>query len=194
MGNCCEMNNYGNSTPGSGDVTGPASSGDGNIAVFNGITGKVIKDGGPAPEAIKSVKLDASINGVFFTVVSGSANFEFGWDATSSQPYLEELGGIDGISLEYIGEQVSTPFASVAIKRSIESNFVLSASTRTYFSGDGAISTADPIFKLGSGGTSDHFSFVSLSANQATINTIFHFLKVVRLGLSVWSAWDFNTF
>jgi hypothetical protein len=33
-------------TPGTGDVDGPASSVNNNIAVFNGITGKIIKDGG----------------------------------------------------------------------------------------------------------------------------------------------------
>ena len=31
---------------GGGDVTGPASSGDGNVVLFDGLTGKVIKDGG----------------------------------------------------------------------------------------------------------------------------------------------------
>jgi hypothetical protein len=29
-----------------GDVTGPASSGDGNVVLFDGLTGKIIKDGG----------------------------------------------------------------------------------------------------------------------------------------------------
>ena len=37
---------------GSGDVTGPASSGDGNLAVFNGTSGKVIQDGGPVPTTV----------------------------------------------------------------------------------------------------------------------------------------------
>lgn len=31
---------------GNGDVTGPASSGDGNVVLFDGLTGKIIKDGG----------------------------------------------------------------------------------------------------------------------------------------------------
>lgn len=31
---------------GSGDVTGPSGAVDGNVAVFNGVTGKIIKDGG----------------------------------------------------------------------------------------------------------------------------------------------------
>jgi hypothetical protein len=34
------------STPGTGDVVGPASATDGNMAVFDGLTGKLIKDGG----------------------------------------------------------------------------------------------------------------------------------------------------
>lgn len=32
---------------GDGDVVGPASSTDGNLAVFDGTTGKLLKDGGP---------------------------------------------------------------------------------------------------------------------------------------------------
>jgi len=36
---------------GSGDVVGPASATDGHFAVFDGITGKKIKDGGSAVQA-----------------------------------------------------------------------------------------------------------------------------------------------
>lgn len=36
---------------GSGDVVGPASSTDGHFAVFDGITGKLLKDGGSAVQA-----------------------------------------------------------------------------------------------------------------------------------------------
>jgi hypothetical protein len=39
----------GGGTPGSGDVVGPDSSTDGHLAVFNGTTGKLIKDGGAVP-------------------------------------------------------------------------------------------------------------------------------------------------
>lgn len=39
---------------GTGDVVGPASSTDNNIAVFNGVTGKIIKDGGTTITAINS--------------------------------------------------------------------------------------------------------------------------------------------
>jgi hypothetical protein len=42
---------------GTGDVIGPTTATDGNVAVFNGTTGKVIKDGGFAP-ASASTKLD----------------------------------------------------------------------------------------------------------------------------------------
>lgn len=41
-----EIADLSTSGPGGGDVSGPASSVDGNIAVFDGTTGKIIKDGG----------------------------------------------------------------------------------------------------------------------------------------------------
>jgi hypothetical protein len=37
---------------GSGDVVGPAASVDGNIAVFDGTTGKLLKDSGSAPTSL----------------------------------------------------------------------------------------------------------------------------------------------
>jgi hypothetical protein len=40
-------------TAGGGDVTGPASSTDNNIAIFNGITGKIIQDGGNTIAQVK---------------------------------------------------------------------------------------------------------------------------------------------
>jgi hypothetical protein len=41
---------------GTGDVTGPANATDNNIAVFDGTTGKKIKDGGPKVEPINQLK------------------------------------------------------------------------------------------------------------------------------------------
>jgi hypothetical protein len=43
-----------------GAVTGPASSTDGNIALFNGATGKVIKDAGIAPSSVGSALITAA--------------------------------------------------------------------------------------------------------------------------------------
>jgi hypothetical protein len=40
---------------GNGDVVGPASSVDGHLAVFDGVSGKLIKDGGPVPTVGESV-------------------------------------------------------------------------------------------------------------------------------------------
>ena len=37
-------------TAGSGDVVGPAGAGDGHVALFDGTTGKLIKDGGRSDE------------------------------------------------------------------------------------------------------------------------------------------------
>lgn len=48
----------GSSGGGTGDVTGPASSTDGNIAEFNGATGKIIKDGGVAISTFIKTVLD----------------------------------------------------------------------------------------------------------------------------------------
>lgn len=45
---------------GSGDVTGPSSAGDGNLTVFDGITGKIVKDGGAITAAGKALLDDAT--------------------------------------------------------------------------------------------------------------------------------------
>jgi hypothetical protein len=42
----------GGTPSGAGNVTGPASSTDGNLAVFNGTSGEIIKDGGPVPTSL----------------------------------------------------------------------------------------------------------------------------------------------
>lgn len=61
---------------GTGDVTGPASAVDGNLAVFDGTTGKVIKDGG-AP-----LTLDDAISGVFSSGSNVITNGSFATDAS----------------------------------------------------------------------------------------------------------------
>jgi hypothetical protein len=47
-------------TAGSGDVVGPASATDGNLAVFNGVSGKIIKDGGAVTAAGLALLDDAN--------------------------------------------------------------------------------------------------------------------------------------
>lgn len=58
---------------GSGDVTGPSGATDGNIAVYNGATGKIIKDGGITPSAF--VKLDQTTPQ---TIINGSPTINEG--------------------------------------------------------------------------------------------------------------------
>lgn len=55
-------------------VTGPASSGDGNLALFNGTTGKVIKDGGVVTAAGLALLDDASAAAQATTLGLGTGN------------------------------------------------------------------------------------------------------------------------
>lgn len=54
----------------SGDVVGPASATDGNLAVFDGATGKIIKDGGAIPAGASGANPTASLG---LTAVNGVA-------------------------------------------------------------------------------------------------------------------------
>lgn len=64
------------STPGSGDVVGPASAGDGNVVLFDGTTGKLIKDGGTPSD-----------------LVEAAGSWECLTDGDLTQPELIFLGG-----------------------------------------------------------------------------------------------------
>lgn len=55
-----------------GDVVGPASATDGNLAVFDGTTGKLIKDGGAAPTGTVSSVSVTTANGVSGTVATAT--------------------------------------------------------------------------------------------------------------------------
>lgn len=57
---------------GSGGVTGPASSVDNNIATYNGLTGKVIKDSGVSSTSLHTQNTDTGTTGNTFTVDSDS--------------------------------------------------------------------------------------------------------------------------
>lgn len=57
---------------GSGDVTGPASSVDNNIATYNGLTGKVIKDSGVSSTSLHNQNTDTGTTSNTFTVDSDS--------------------------------------------------------------------------------------------------------------------------
>ena len=56
---------------GSGDVVGPASATDGNLVVFDGTTGKLIKDGGAPPDPTK-VSINAQ-SGTTYTLILADA-------------------------------------------------------------------------------------------------------------------------
>jgi hypothetical protein len=57
---------------GTGDVVGPASAVDGHIAVFDGTTGKLIKDGGALPTGTVSTVSVVSANGFAGTVATAT--------------------------------------------------------------------------------------------------------------------------
>ena len=55
---------------GAGNVTGPVSSTDGDVALFNGTTGKIIKDGGPLPTAGQVILLTVSGSSPTYTATT----------------------------------------------------------------------------------------------------------------------------
>lgn len=84
---------------GSGDVVGPASSVDSNIAVFDGTTGKLLKDGGAAVSSLAttsqlSTKQDTLVSGTNIKTINGSSILGSG-DLTVS-------GGSGGLTLETV--------------------------------------------------------------------------------------------
>lgn len=60
---------------GTGDVVGPASSTDGNLAVFDGATGKLLKDGGPAASAVLDVTSPANSSGTVTLDFGGKSRY-----------------------------------------------------------------------------------------------------------------------
>lgn len=84
---------------GSGDIVGPASSVDNNIAVFDGTTGKLLKDGGAAISSLATTvqlgtKQDALVSGTNIKTINGSSILGSG-DLTVS-------GGSGGLTLETV--------------------------------------------------------------------------------------------
>lgn len=84
---------------GSGDVVGPASSVNNNIAVFDGTTGKLLKDGGAAVSSLAttsqlSTKQDTLVSGTNIKTINGSSILGSG-DLTVS-------GGSGGLTLETV--------------------------------------------------------------------------------------------
>lgn len=58
---------------GSGDVVGPSSATDGHLVVFDGATGKVVKDGGPVPSGGGSTVAINAQSGTTYTLVLADA-------------------------------------------------------------------------------------------------------------------------
>lgn len=58
---------------GSGDVVGPASATDGNLVVFDGATGKLVKDGGPVPSGGSDEVVINAQTGTTYTLVLSDA-------------------------------------------------------------------------------------------------------------------------
>ena len=57
---------------GTGDVVGPASATDGNLAVFDGTTGKLLKDGGGVPSVTGMVVGPASATNLHIALFDGA--------------------------------------------------------------------------------------------------------------------------
>lgn len=79
--------------PGSGDVNGPASSNDGTIVLFDGITGKLIKDSGILPDPFVG---DSGLGGIMGFVPAPAAG-----DAADFK-YLNANGGWEQLTQDQI--------------------------------------------------------------------------------------------
>jgi len=109
------------STPGIGDVTGPASSTDGDIVLFNGATGKIIKDSGVNASGIITINTTGELTGGGTVALGGTLNLNvpsggFTWNdvsgafvSTKSNGYFITAAasttlpaGAQGDTIEYI--------------------------------------------------------------------------------------------
>ena len=73
---------------GSGDVVGPASSTDGHVALFDGTTGKLLKDGG-APNTYTGTAGSITLTGSAFSI-----------DATYVEQVAHGIPGLPGSALD----------------------------------------------------------------------------------------------
>lgn len=137
---------------------------------------------------INSVLLDATVDQVFFTVIDGAINIEFGWDFTASQPYIEELATVNNIKLKYRLSQNNLTI--IREPRILAADVPMG--TRTYFNGIAIIATPDPIFDLDSSGIPNTFNFSDFSTEQSSETLLFSVFKVTRFGAKVGAIWDFR--
>lgn len=64
-------------TAGAGDVTGPASSTNDNIATYNGITGKIIKDGGTTTAKLRTQSIIVAASDESTNLTTGTNKVKF---------------------------------------------------------------------------------------------------------------------
>jgi hypothetical protein len=119
----------GSSGTGTGNVNGPASAADNNIAVFNGTTGTVIKDGGVAVAALARIASpvftgdpqaptpatadnDTSIATTAFVKSQGYASSASVPVPATAVPVIESGTGAVGTSVKYAREDHVHPIAS----------------------------------------------------------------------------------
>lgn len=107
---------------GTGDVTGPASSGDENIARFNGTTGKIIEDSGVVCKTPATGNFGIGVSGILSNAsFAGTGNTaigrQIGTNITTGQDNVLVGTVIDGISTgqENVGFGLSLNFKSAVI-------------------------------------------------------------------------------
>lgn len=88
-------NGGGGAGPGTGDVVGPASSNDGTIVLFDGITGKLIQDSGILPDPFIG---DAGFGGTMGFVPAPAAGDAAAFKFLSANGNWETIGGVAGAS------------------------------------------------------------------------------------------------
>jgi len=97
---------WANTTPGSGDVDGPAGAVDDNITVFDGATGKIIKDSGISVTSLTPVPWQDGADAVNFVRVGSAAS-------TNANEQVALLGTATALNAVSIGPFCSStsPFA-----------------------------------------------------------------------------------
>lgn len=121
-----------NGADGTGDVNGPASSVDNNIAVFDGITGKIIKDGGVT--VASKVTANTAITGATKTKITYDAKglVTAGADATTSDiADSTNKRYVTDAQLTVIGNTSGTNSGDVTVTDSTEIDFTLTGQNIT---------------------------------------------------------------